>query len=96
MFGHPVELLVTDKTSFADTKEHWRAGEARERIAGRVRELVDSGEAEPGEIVVLFAAGTDAEQYEEALRREARVRRTLVVRPEIRKFVTDYIKNPPK
>ena len=69
VFGHPVELLVTDKTSFAETKEHWRAGEAR-RIAGRVRELVDSGEAEPGEIVVLFAAGTDAEQYEEALRRE--------------------------
>ncbi len=69
VFGHPVELLVTDKTSFAGTKEHWRAGEAR-RIAGRVRELVDSGEAEPGEIVVLFAAGTDAEQYEEALRRE--------------------------
>jgi tripartite-type tricarboxylate transporter receptor subunit TctC len=26
----------------------------------------------------------------------ARVRRTLVVRPDIRKFVTDYIKNPPK
>ena len=26
----------------------------------------------------------------------AQVRRTLVVRPEIRKFVTDYIKNPPK
>jgi tripartite-type tricarboxylate transporter receptor subunit TctC len=26
----------------------------------------------------------------------ARVRRTLVVRPEIRAFVTDYIKNPPK
>ena len=69
VFGNPVELLVTDKTSFAGTKEHWRAGEAR-RIAGRVRELVDSGEAEPGEIVVLFAAGTDAEQYEEALRRE--------------------------
>jgi len=69
VFGHPVELLVTDKTSFAETKEHWRAGEAR-RIAGRVRELVESGAAEPGEIVVLFAAGTDAEQYEEALRRE--------------------------
>ncbi|HET8968277.1 MAG TPA: 3'-5' exonuclease, partial [Gaiellaceae bacterium] len=69
VFGHPVELLVTDKTSFAKAKEHWRAGEAR-RIASRVRELVDSGEAEPGEIVVLFAAGTDAEQYEEALRRE--------------------------
>ena len=69
VFGHPVELLVTDKTSFADSKEHWRTGEAR-RIARRVRELVDSGESEPGEIVVLFAAGTDAEQYEEALRRE--------------------------
>ena len=26
----------------------------------------------------------------------ARVRRTLVVRPEIRKFVTDYVKKPPK
>ena len=66
VFGHPVELLVTDKSSFADSPEHWRTGEAR-RIASRVRELVDSGEAEPGEIVVLFAAGTDAERYEEAL-----------------------------
>jgi ATP-dependent exoDNAse (exonuclease V) beta subunit len=69
VFGHPVELLVTDKSSFADTTEHWRQGEAR-RIASRVRELVASGEADPGEIVVLFAAGTDAERYEEALRRE--------------------------
>ena len=69
VFGHPVELLVTDKSSFAETSEHWRTGEAR-RIAVRVRELVDSGEADPGEIVVLFAAGTDAERYEEALRRE--------------------------
>ena len=69
VFGHPVELLVTEKASFAETPEHWRTGEAR-RIASRVRELVDSGEAEPGEIVVLFAAGTDAERYEEALRRE--------------------------
>ena len=69
VFGHPVELLVTDKSSFSGTSEHWRTGEAR-RIAARVRELVDTGEAEPGEIVVLFAAGTDAERYEEALRRE--------------------------
>ncbi|HEX2428162.1 MAG TPA: UvrD-helicase domain-containing protein [Gaiellaceae bacterium] len=69
VFGHPVELLVTDKASFAESGEHWRLGEAR-RIAERVREIVDSGEAEPGEIVVLFAAGTDAERYEEALRRE--------------------------
>ena len=68
VFGHPVELLVTDKASYADTGEHWRRGEAR-TIARRVRELVDAGAAEPGEIVLLFAAGTDAEWYEEELRR---------------------------
>ncbi len=69
VFGHPVELLVTDKSSFKGSGEHWREGEAR-AIAARVRELVDSGEAAAGEIAVLFAAGTDAERYEEALRRE--------------------------
>ena len=42
----------------------------RELIARRVRELVDAGAAEPGEIVLLFAAGTDAERYERALARE--------------------------
>jgi ATP-dependent exoDNAse (exonuclease V) beta subunit len=68
VFGHPVELLVTDKASYKDTGQHWRRGEAR-AIARRVRELVDSGEAVPGEIVVLFAAGSDAEMYEEELRR---------------------------
>jgi ATP-dependent exoDNAse (exonuclease V) beta subunit len=68
VFGHPVELLVTDKASYAGTGEHWRRGEAR-NIARRVRELVDAGAAEPGEIVLLFAAGTDAEWYEEELRR---------------------------
>ncbi len=69
VFGHPVELLVTDKASYRDTNEHWRTGEAR-AISARVRELVDTGAASPGEIVVLFAAGTDAERYEEALRLE--------------------------
>jgi ATP-dependent helicase/nuclease subunit A len=68
VFGHPVELLVTDKASFADTDEHWRRAEARS-IATRVRELVDAGDAAPGEIVLLFAAGTDAEWYEEELRK---------------------------
>ena len=67
VFGHPVELLVTDKASYKEAGEHWRQGEAG-AIAARVRELVDSGEALPGEIAVLFAAGTDAERYEEALR----------------------------
>jgi len=68
VFGHPVELLVTDKSSYTDPGEHWRRGEAR-HIARRVRELVDTGAALPGEIVLLFAAGTDAETYEEELRR---------------------------
>ncbi|HEX6701271.1 MAG TPA: 3'-5' exonuclease, partial [Gaiellaceae bacterium] len=67
VFGHPVELLVTDKSTYRDTGEHWRRAEAR-HIARRVRELVDSGDATPGEIVLLFAAGTDAEWYEEELR----------------------------
>ncbi|MGE5691877.1 MAG: UvrD-helicase domain-containing protein [Pseudomonadota bacterium] len=68
VFGQPVELLVTDKASFADTGTHWRRAEAK-AIARRVRELVDAGAATPGEIVLLFAAGTDAEWYEEELRR---------------------------
>ena len=67
VFGHPVELLVTDKRSFRDAPAGWREGEAA-AIAARVRELVDAGIATPGEIVLLFAAGTDAERYEAALR----------------------------
>jgi ATP-dependent helicase/nuclease subunit A len=66
-FGPGVELLVTDKESYADTATHWRVAEAR-HIAWRVRDLVDAGEAAPGEIVLLFAAGTDARIYEEELR----------------------------
>jgi ATP-dependent helicase/nuclease subunit A len=68
VLGHPVELLVTDKASYKDTGEHWRRAEAK-AVARRVRELVDQGAATPGEIVLLFAAGTDAEWYEEELRR---------------------------
>ena len=68
VFGHPVELLVTDKASYADTGVHWRRAEAR-AVARRVRELVDTGAADAGEIVLLFAAGTDAEWYEEELRK---------------------------
>ena len=67
VFGHPVELLVTDKRAYRDTPLSWRDGEAR-AIATRVRELVDANHAAPGEIVLLFAAGTDAERYERALR----------------------------
>ena len=66
-FGAAVELLVTDKSTYKDTGVHWRDGEAK-HVAARIKELVDSGEATPGEIVLLFAAGTDARLYEQALR----------------------------
>jgi len=69
VFGQPVELLVTDKSSYADSGTHWRRAEAR-HIARRVRELIASGAATAGEIVLLFAAGTDAEWYEQELRRQ--------------------------
>ncbi len=58
---------MTDKKSYADSGLHWRRAEAR-HVARRVRELVDAGAAMPGEIVLLFAAGTDAEWFEEELR----------------------------
>jgi ATP-dependent helicase/nuclease subunit A len=61
------ELLVTDKAAAGDAGVHWRRSEAR-HVARRVRELVDAGDATPGEIVLLFAAGTDAEWFEEELR----------------------------
>ena len=67
VFGTPVELLVTDKSGYSGTGTHWRRGEARS-VARRVKELVDAGAAKPGEIVLLFAAGTDAEWYEQELR----------------------------
>src|SRR6266576_2316857 len=67
VFGPPVELLVTDKSTYSGTDVHWRRGEAR-AIARRIRDLIAAGDAAPGEIVLLFAAGTDAEWYEEELR----------------------------
>ena len=67
VFGAPVELLVTDKSTYAGTDVHWRRGEAR-AIARRIRDLIAAGDAAPGEVVLLFAAGTDAEWYEEELR----------------------------
>ncbi len=67
VFGHPVELLVTDKASYHDSGVHWRRAEAR-AVARRVRDLVASGAATPGQIVVLFAAGTDADVYDQELR----------------------------
>ncbi len=67
VFGHPVELLVSDKRTYREAGANWREGEAQ-AIARRVSDLVATGAAAPGEIVLLFAAGTDAERYESALR----------------------------
>jgi ATP-dependent helicase/nuclease subunit A len=69
LFGAGVELLVTDKSRYRGGPVHWRVAETR-HVARRVRELVDAGECTPGEVVLLFVAGTDAERYEEALREE--------------------------
>ncbi len=66
-FGPAVELLVTDKSTYSGTGVHWRKAEAK-HVARRLREIVDAGEATPGEIVLLFAAGTDARLYEDELR----------------------------
>jgi ATP-dependent exoDNAse (exonuclease V) beta subunit len=65
--GPAVELLVNDKRSYRESGGDWRRGEAR-AAALRVRELCATGEATPGEVVFLFAAGTDAEVFEEELR----------------------------
>jgi len=67
VFGTPVELLVTEKSAYEDSGLHWRRAEAK-HVARRVQEIVSSGAASAGEIVLLFAAGTDAEWYEEELR----------------------------
>jgi ATP-dependent exoDNAse (exonuclease V) beta subunit len=68
LFGPAVELLVTDKASYKG-RMPWREAEAR-HVARRVRALVDAGLCTPGDVVLLFAAGTNAELYEQALRAE--------------------------
>ncbi len=67
--GSAVELLVTDKASYRDAEIGWRVAEAR-HVARRVQELVAEEKCVPGDVVLLFAAGTSAEAYEEALRAE--------------------------
>jgi len=68
VFGHPVELLITDKASYSDTDVHWRRAEARASHAACASSSTQAT-AVAGEIVLLFAAGTDAEVYEEELRK---------------------------
>lgn len=68
-FGPPVEVMVVDKLAVRERGESWRAAEAR-ALARRLAELVELGACTPGEIAVLFAAGTSADVFESALRQE--------------------------
>jgi ATP-dependent exoDNAse (exonuclease V) beta subunit len=65
--GGRVDLLLTDKVAFREAGQSWRDAEAR-ALAARIAELVDGGECRPGQVVMLFEAGTDAARYEAALR----------------------------
>ncbi len=77
-----VELLLTDERAWNDDKLHGsrllaglppatRPAVAAEAllVAQRVRELVDSGEADAGEIVVLVRAGAKLPLFERAIER---------------------------
>jgi len=65
--GGRVDLLVTDKAGHRAAGHSWRDAEAR-ALAGRIAEMVDADECRPGQVVMLFEAGTDAARYEQALR----------------------------
>jgi ATP-dependent helicase/nuclease subunit A len=75
--GVPVELLLSDGEGWEEHEELlgvelapaplWRRAEAR-LLAARIDELVRSGEARPGEIVVLTRASTAVNVYEAAIR----------------------------
>jgi ATP-dependent exoDNAse (exonuclease V) beta subunit len=75
--GPPVELLLADTDGLADFEEPGARGlgptelgrraEAR-LLAARLDQLIEAGEAAPGEIVVLLRAGSNADIYETAIR----------------------------
>jgi ATP-dependent exoDNAse (exonuclease V) beta subunit len=62
-----VEMLLTDVRALREDDVAWRRAEAA-AIADRVAALVSEGACSPGEVVLLFEAGTDAGTYEDALR----------------------------
>ncbi|MCW2923045.1 MAG: family ATPase [Thermoleophilia bacterium] len=69
--GPAVELLVVpdcevEEAIFANGCSR-REREAA-RVAERIADLVESGEAEPGDIALLYARGTGVDHYEAALR----------------------------
>src|SRR5262249_2462328 len=59
VFGHPVELLVTDRASYAGTGTHWRRAGAR-HIPRRGRQLGGGRAAPPGGVRPPLAARTPA------------------------------------
>ena len=69
-----VELIIADRDSQGPELDPfveqlaapWRVAEAR-ALAGRVRELIATGQASAGEVVVLLRATTDMQVYEQAL-----------------------------
>ena len=62
-----MEVLLTDVRACRNDEVAWRSAEAA-AIAERVQALVEAGRCGPGEVVLLFDAGTDAGLYEDALR----------------------------
>ena len=62
-----VEVLLTDVRALREDDIVWRQAEAA-AIADRIAALVAGGACTPGEVVLLFEAGTDAGTYEDALR----------------------------
>jgi ATP-dependent exoDNAse (exonuclease V) beta subunit len=63
------ELIIIDKAADWETEglaAPWRLAEAR-ALAGRVAELIQSGQRTAGEVVVLTRATTDLQAYERAL-----------------------------
>jgi ATP-dependent helicase/nuclease subunit A len=65
--GGRVDVLLTDKAGYRTAGQSWRDAEAR-ALAARIAEMVDADECRPGQVVMLFEAGTDAARYEQALR----------------------------
>ncbi len=67
--GPLTEMLIIDKGADWEAEglaAPWRLAEARV-LAGRVAELIDSGDASAGDVVLLTRATTDLQVYERAL-----------------------------
>ena len=63
-----VELLFTDKDKWADAEMSADQAEAR-LVAGRIKQLIDDGEATSGEIVILMEARTKMGNFRSELER---------------------------